>query len=95
MFQRMKSILQADKVCYICGRTVNLERHHIFAGACRKWSEKYGLWVWLCGTTCHRGIDGAQYDREKNLYLKMDAQTAFERDHTRAEFMKIFGKNYL
>ena len=27
--------------------------------------------------------------------LKMDAQTAFERTHTHAEWMKIFGKNYL
>jgi hypothetical protein len=96
MLQRMKSILQSDKVCYICGRTVGLERHHIFGGvANRKISEKYGLWVWLCGTTCHRGIDGAQYDREKNLYLKMDAQAAFERTHTHAEWMKLICKNYL
>jgi hypothetical protein len=92
----MKSVLQTDKVCYLCGRTFGLEKHHIFGGvANRKLSERYGLWVWLCGTRCHRGTDGAQYDPEKNMMLKRDAQYAFERTHTRAEWMKIFGKNYL
>lgn len=91
----MKSILQTERVCYLCARTAGLERHHILSGtANRKLSEKYGLWVYLCHR-CHTGQGGAQYDREKNLYLKMDAQTAFERTHSHAEWMKIFGKNYL
>lgn len=96
MLQRMKSILQTDKVCYFCGRTYGLEKHHIFGGvANRKISERAGLWVWLCGSTCHRGTDGAQYDPWKNKLLKMDAQQAFERTHTRSEWMKLIGKNYL
>ena len=91
----MKSILQTDRVCYLCARVVDLEKHHIFAGvANRKLSEKYGLWVWLCHR-CNTGRDGAQYDPVKNRFLKMDAQFAFERTHTRAEWMKIFRKNYL
>ena len=91
----MKSILQSDKVCFLCARTVDLEKHHILAGtANRKLSEKYGLWVWLCHR-CHTGKDGAQYDPVKNKFLKMDAQYEFERTHTRAEWMRIFGKNYL
>ena len=89
------SILQRDKVCYLCFRTFGLERHHIFAGvANRPLSEKYGLWVWLCHN-CHTGPHGAQYDPGKNQALKRDAQFAFERTHTHAEWMKIFGKNYL
>jgi hypothetical protein len=44
---------------------------------------------------CHTGKNGAQYDKEKNLMLKRDAQFAFERTHTRSEWMKLFGKNYL
>ena len=91
----MKSILQTEKVCYLCGRTNGLEKHHIFGGvANRKLSEKYGLKVWLCHN-CHTGTDGAQYDPWKNRLLKMDAQTAFERTHTHFEWMKIFRKNYL
>lgn len=91
----MKSILQDERRCYFCGRVTGLERHHIFAGANRKWSERLGLWVWLCGATCHRGTDGAQYDPEKNRRLKMDAQYAFERNHSRSEWMEIIRKNYL
>lgn len=91
----MKSILQNTKVCYLCGRRTGLEEHHIFGGvANRKISEKYGLKVWLCHE-CHTGTDGAQYDPLKNRRLKMDAQYAFEMDHSRAEWMRIIGKNYL
>lgn len=92
----MKSIVQTDtKGCYLCGKIVGLERHHIFAGtANRKLSEKYGLWVWLCHD-CHTGTAGAQYDATKGRMLKMDAQYAFERTHSRREWMQIFRKNYL
>ena len=91
----MRSILQAEKACYLCGRRFHLEKHHIFGGvANRKLSEKHGLWVYLCAD-CHRGTEGAQYDRTKNQRLKMDAQFAFERTHPHAEWMKIFRKNYL
>ena len=43
----MKSILQTEKRSYLSGDTRWLEKHHIFGGANRKLSEKYGLWVWL------------------------------------------------
>ena len=90
-----KSIIQDEKQCYFCGRVTGLESHHVFGGvANRPISEKYGLKVWLCHE-CHTGNEGAQYDKMKNLQLKQDAQYAFEREHTRAEWMKLIGKNYL
>ena len=92
----MKSILQTEKVCYLCGRSYGLEKHHIFGGvANRKWSERLGLWVYLCGQTCHRGADGAQYDPVLNRRLKAEAQAAFEKTHSHAEWMKVIRKNYL
>ena len=92
----MKSILQDEKKCYLCGREYGLERHHIFAGvANRRISEAEGLWVWLCGETCHRGIDGAQYDPEKNRFLKQMAQMAYEQTHSHDEWMKLIRRNYL
>lgn len=91
----MRSILQDEKCCYLCGRQFALERHHIWAGvANRKISEHYGLWVWLCHD-CHTGPNGAQYNPEKNLYLKMMAQTAFEQTHTHDEWMMLIRKNYI
>lgn len=94
----MNSILQhsGEPVCYLCGSVVGLERHHIMSGTANKrLAEKYGLWVWLCGQTCHRGVDGAQYDPEKNKRLKREAQEAFEKIHGHDLWMKTFRKNYL
>lgn len=90
-----ESIISNKKCCYFCGRVIGLEKHHIFAGvANRPISEKYGLWVYLCDE-CHIGRTGAQYDKDKNLTLKRAAQEAFERAHTRREWMQIIRKNYL
>ena len=87
--------MQTDRACYFCGRLNGLEKHHVFAGvANRKVSETYGLWVWLCHN-CHTGQAGAQYDKEKNLKLKQDAQMAFQTYFGRKVWMQIIRKNYL
>ena len=93
----MESVIQDGKFCYLCGAKVGvgLECHHIFGGvANRPISEKYGLKVWLCHE-CHTGPHGAQYDKATNLFLKQQAQRAFEKTHTRAEWMSLIRKNYL
>ena len=92
----MKSILQDEKKCYLCGREYGLERHHIFAGvANRRISEANGFWVWLCGSTCHRGVEGAQYNPAVNQFLKASAQMAYEQNHSHDEWMKLIRRNYL
>lgn len=96
-----KSILQKDRdYCYQCGRNGNgdsLEKHHIFGGtANRKKSEKYGLYVWLCGSRCHReGPAAVHKSRITDLNLKAEGQKAFEITHTREEFLQEFGKSVL
>lgn len=90
-----KSILQNEKVCFLCGRQYGLELHHIFAGvANRRISTEHGLTCWLCHE-CHTGTNGAQYDRDKNQYLKQMAQAAFEQNHTHEEWMKLIRRNYI
>ena len=91
----MKSIIQETKECFLCGRKTCLEKHHIMAGlANRRWSEAYGLTVFLCAD-CHRGTEGAQYNKEQNLYLKRVAQQAFEEIYGHDKWMETFRKNYL
>lgn len=90
-----QSILQPDgeKVCYITGSRINLDCHHCLHGiGNRKHADKYGLWVWL-----RHDIHMRLHDSDKALdrELEQEAQRAFEKTHTRKEFMKIFGKNYL
>lgn len=84
-----------DKKCFRCGRECGLERHHVFFGvANRKKSEKYKLVVYLC-VGCHRGNTGVHFNREFDLQLKRLAQSKFEETHTREEFLREFGRNYL
>ncbi len=96
----MESIMQTEKECFIChknGATDPLEAHHIFNGANRKHSEKYGLKVWLCGNACHRnGPMAVHQNRLMANAIKAKGQTAFESHYgTREDFIQIFGRNYL
>lgn len=95
----MKSIIDCkSEQCFNCGanRNVGLHEHHIFYGPNRKNSEKYGLKVKLC-YICHedakKGVHGLNKELRERLFRI--GQEAFEREHTREEFMTIFGKNYL
>ena len=92
----MKSIIQSEKECFVCGTTYNLHDHHIIYGTSnRKQSEKYGLKVWLC-MEHHTGSSGAHFNRPLDMYLKKIAQEKFEALHgPRNEFIKVFGKSYL
>ena len=90
-----KSILQEERRCYFCNKINGLEKHHVFAGvANRRISEARGFWV-MCCHDCHTGRDGVQYNKEKNLRLKQDAQRAFEKYHSHQEWMDLIRKNYL
>lgn len=87
-----------DKECFVCARRDQLECHHIFMGGLRKFSERYGLKVWLCHEHHNenkRGDAGVHFNRELDLRLKVLAQTEFEKTHTREEFMSLAGRNYL
>lgn len=89
------------KECWLCGANGSsdpLDRHHIFPGALRDKSEKYGLVVYLCHEHCH--IFGkyavhknAQTMRSLKQYGQKKAMK--EQGWTKAEFIKEFGKNYL
>lgn len=61
----------------------------------RKQSEKYGCWVWLCGKHHNLSDFGIHFDKELDLKVKKLAQSKFEENHSRQEFMQIFGKNWL
>lgn len=86
------------KRCFLCGGTTNLDRHHIFGGAFRKKSEKYGLTVHLCHHACHIfGPDAVHQNRETMLKVKQYGQRkAMEENGWSADdFIREFGKNYL
>lgn len=87
--------MQTAKKCYITGRVDNLERHHCLNGTHqRRKAELDGLWVWL-NADIHRYIHDTIEGHDLKVQLKKDAQTVYELDHTREEFIKRYGKSYL
>ncbi|MEG2769321.1 MAG: hypothetical protein RR902_00720 [Oscillospiraceae bacterium] len=87
-----------NKKCWLCGKNEKLEKHHIFGGAYRKSSEKYGLTVDLCGETCHRtGKQAAHNNKAVELKLKQYGQKKVmtEQNWSVQDFRLKFGKNYL
>ncbi len=93
----MKSIIQSKKECYICGCEYCLQEHHCISGISnRKWSEKLGLKIWLCGR-CHKALhDKDNNDDNYELQIKQLAQRKFEEVYgTREDFIRIFGKSWL
>lgn len=98
--RKPQSILHDGECCYLCGRNGcgdPLDWHHIFGGANRKFSEKYRLKVRLCHSRCHVfGPESVHGNPDLNDELQAKAQEAWEETYgDRAEFMRIFGRNYI
>ena len=89
------------KECFLCGRNGSkdpLDRHHIFPGAYRDKSEKYGLVVWLCHSECHCfGRNAVHHNADAMRYVRQYGQRKAmeEQGWTTEEFVQMFGKNYL
>lgn len=91
----MKSIISNEKRCLVCGTTYNIHKHHVFFGANRKNSEKYGCWVYLCGRHHNLSSEGVHFNIALNLEIKRMTQRKFEELYSHEEFIKIFGKSYI
>ncbi|WP_368234173.1 hypothetical protein [Anaerotruncus rubiinfantis] len=92
----MNSIMQEEKECYITRSLNNLHKHHIYGGnGRRELSEKYGCWVWLRADWHTMSDHGVHFNKELDQKLKRLCQERFEREHSREEFIRIFGRSYL
>lgn len=82
--------------CFLCARTGDTARklchkHHVYEGKNRQASERHGFYIYVCPEH-HRSI----HDHPKEyLWIKKITQKEYERDHTREEFLRIIGRNYL
>ncbi len=90
-----------DKRCWLCGANGAvdpLDKHHIFGGANRKKSERYGLTVYLCHSECHIfGGDAVHRNADTMLQLHRYGQEKAMREQgwTEEDFRREFGKSYL
>ena len=90
-----KSILQEEKCCWFCKTTYNLHEHHIYFGPNRKISEMHGFKAWVCAREHNMSKNSVHFNREMDLELKRACQAKFEQAHTREEFIRLIGRNYL
>lgn len=88
--------------CFLCGRSETeynrLEVHHLFQGRGRRQiCDRYGLTVPLCHSCHNEPPLGAHYNKETADYLHKYGQrkAMTEQGWSTAEFIGIFGKNYL
>ena len=92
----MKSILQTNNACWVCGRIQDLHTHEVFFGtANRKKSIKWGLQVRLCGEHHDLSSKGVHFNKALDTQLKKFAQTKFEELYGHEKFMEVFKRNYL
>ena len=90
-----KSIITDNmEKCFLCGSYYHIEKHHIFGGSNRKFSEKYGLYVPLCHWCHNEPPNGAHFNKEVMDELHRLGQEGFEEHYPELDFMKIFGRNY-
>ena len=92
-----KSLLGNERICFICGTTFNLHKHHIFGGANRSRSEKDGCWCYLCASHHNMSSKSVHFNKEIDLQLKKVCQTAWEITYNKSDldFIKAYGRNYL
>lgn len=90
-----ESLISTEKKCWVCGTTQGLHKHHIFPGALRNASEKWGCWVYLCGWHHNLSNEGVHFDRRLDNDLRRVCQRKFEEQYGHETFMKVFHRNLL
>lgn len=91
----MKTVIQDNKECYLCGTNLNLEEHHCLNGGDRKKCEQDGLKVWLCVNCHHVAPHSAHRSIKTRIRLKQVAQAKYLESHTLNEWFRRYHKNYL
>lgn len=92
-----KSIMQADRKCWVCGAVNNLHQHHIYEGSGRRRkSDLFGCWVYLCAYHHNLSDVGVHFNKKLDLKLKQECQMKWEEIYgDREAFRQQFGKSYL
>lgn len=88
------SILNNLRYCYFCGRPAECI-HEVYFGKNRKISIQNGFCVGLCNYHHNMSDDSVHFNSDKNRELKELYQREYEKDHTREEFMRLIGENFL
>lgn len=96
MAKRLWSVFTEDMDHCMYTGSSQVERHHVFGGAYRKKSEKYGFIAPLRPDLHPNGVFAVRDAKSVDLKLKRASQAYFEKHYgTREQFIQEFGRNYL
>lgn len=94
--KKLTSVFTDNMDCCIYTGSYIVERHHIFGGANRKLSEKYGFVVPLRPDYHPNGVHYNPKNGDIDTQLKQAAQMYYEENiETREDFRREFGKSWL
>ena len=79
--------------CFLCGKP-STQFHHVFGASNRNNATDDDMFIPVCWN-CHINKIHNEPSQRTDYGLKQFAQAVFEETHTREEFMKRYGKNYL
>lgn len=86
------SIIYPDlSKCCNCGSKIGVEKNEVFEGAYRQISIRLGMVCPLC-KKCH---DIFHKDIMLNLFYKVMFEKEYLKNHSKEEFIKIFGQDYI
>ena len=88
-------VINDESKCFLCKSTRYIEIHHIYGGAFRKKSTKYGLVVPLCRACHNEPPYGVHFNRERMDQIRAIGQRAFMEHYPDKNFMEEFGRNFL
>ena len=96
MAKRLWSVFTEDMDHCMYTGSPQVERHHVFGGAYRNKSEKYGFIAPLRADLHPNGVFAGSDAKAVDLRLKRASQAYFEKHYgTRKQFIQEFGRNYL
>ena len=82
-------------ISYLSGRPAECI-HHVFGGSGRRTiSEKHGFIIPLTNDEHNMSDNGIHFNKEMDLKIKKLCQKKYEETHSREEFIKLIGKNYI
>lgn len=92
----MKSIISNEKKCWICGKTYDLDKHHIYGAGNRNISERNGFWIYLCKEHHNMSDNSVHFNAKMRHKIQKFCQIKYESlGHTRQEFMNLIGENFI
>ena len=101
------SILQRDidrNRCWLCMQLRHdysehtpgaLHKHHVYMGPLRSISEAQGFYVYLCPPHHIQGPEAVHRNAGTCRMLQAQMQKAYEKNHTREEFLQLIGRSYV